>query len=83
MFEAVSPVKNVVHIKVPKRAITITRIGGTETMQVDNFTVSGSANRNVVAKEPFTFNVGGTLHVNANQAEGAYFGTFDVEIQFP
>jgi hypothetical protein len=84
MFEAVSPVKNVVHIKIPNKPVTITRIGGTETMTVDTFTLDGTgANRNVVAKEPFTFRVGGTLHVNANQVEGAYFGTFDVEIQYP
>lgn len=82
LFEAVSPVKNVVHIRVPKQPIIVTRIGGTETMTVDNFTVSGSPNRNVVAKEAFTFTVGGTLHVSANQAEGLYEGQFTVDIQF-
>jgi len=81
-FEAVSPVKNVVHIRVPRQPITLTRVGGTETMTVDTFTLSGSANRNVVVKEPFTFTVGGTLHVNANQVEGLYEGEFVVDIQF-
>jgi hypothetical protein len=83
MFEAVSPVKNVVHIRLPKNAITITRVSGTETMTVDAWTISGSVNRNVVVKEPFSFKIGGTLHVNVNQAEGLYLGTFDVEVQFP
>ena len=83
MFEAVSPVKNVVHIRIPRNPITITRVGGTETMTVGNWTLSGSANRNVVVREPFSFKVGGTLTVNANQAEGLYVGTFDVEVQFP
>ena len=82
LFEAVSPIKNVVHIKIPKQPITLTRVGGTETMTVDNFTISGAANRNVVAKEPFEFTVGGTLRVNANQAEGDYVGEFTVDIQF-
>ena len=83
LFEAVSPVKNVVLIRIPKTAITVTRVGGTETMTVDNFTLAGSANRNVVAKQPFTFKVGGTLHVATNQAEGLYLGTFLVDVQFP
>jgi hypothetical protein len=82
LFEAVSPLKTVVHIRAPKKAITLTRVGGTETMQVDNFTVSGTGSRNVVAKETFSFSVGGTLYVNANQAEGLYAGTFTVELQY-
>lgn len=83
LFEAVSPVKNVVIIRIPRNAITLTRVGGTATMTVDNWTLAGNANRNVVAREPFQFKVGGTLHVNANQVEGLYLGTFAVEIQYP
>jgi hypothetical protein len=82
LFEAVSPIKTVVHVRAPKNAITLTRIGGTETMQVNNFVVSGTGSRNVVAKETFTFSVGGTLYVNANQTDGVYTGTFDVEVQY-
>ena len=83
LFEAVSPVKNVVLIRIPKTASTVTRVGGTETMTVDTWTLAGTASRNVVAKQPFSFKVGGTLHVNANQVEGLYVGTFAVDIQFP
>lgn len=83
LFEAVSPVKNVVLIRIPKQPITITRVGGTETMTVENFTLDGVDRRNVVARELFTFKVGGTLNVNADQAEGLYVGTFDVQVQFP
>jgi Domain of unknown function (DUF4402) len=82
LFEAVAPTKSVVHIRAPKQAAIVTRVGGTETMTVDLFTISGSSTRNVVAKEPFEFSVGGTLHVNANQAEGTYIGTFDVDLQY-
>jgi hypothetical protein len=81
MFEAVAPIKTVVHIRAPNKAITVTRVGGTETMTVDNWTISGGT-RNVVAKELFSFNVGATLHVNANQVEGVYVGTFTVDIQY-
>jgi hypothetical protein len=52
-------------------------------MTVSNWTMSGNSNRTVAAQEPFTFKVGGTLFVNANQAEGAYIGTFNVDIQYP
>ncbi len=82
-FEAVSPVGPVVIVRLMRGPITVTRVGGTETMTVSNWTISGNTRRTVVAREPFSFKVGGTLFVNANQAEGLYLGTFDVEIQFP
>jgi hypothetical protein len=82
-FEAVSPSKAVVIIRAPRNPITLTRVGGTETMTVSNWTVSGQARRTVAAQEPFSFKVGGTLNVNANQVEGTYIGTFQVDIQYP
>ena len=83
LFEAVSPVKAVVIIRAPRNPITVTRVNGTETMTVSNWTVSGNARRTVAAQEAFSFKVGGTLSVNANQVEGLYIGTFTVEIQYP
>ena len=81
-FEAVSPSKTVVHIRLPKKAVTLTRVGGTETMTVDGWNLNGVDTRNVVAHETFEFAIGGTLHVAANQAEGTYNGTFDVTIDY-
>ena len=81
-FAAVSPSKTVVHILLPKQAAILTRVGGTETMTVDSWTINGNATRNVVAHELFAFSVGGTLHVNANQAEGTYTGTFNVTFNY-
>lgn len=83
LFEAVAPAKSVVIIRLPRNPITLTRFGGTETMTVSNWTVSGNARRTVAAQEPFAFKVGGTLAVNANQAEGIYLGTFEVDVQYP
>ena len=84
LFEAVSPRKGVVIVRLPKNPITLTRVGGTETMTVSTWTISGGGNsRNVAAQEAFAFAIGGTLTVNANQVEGAYQGTFDVEVQYP
>lgn len=81
-FEAVSPSKTVVHIRLPRQPVTLTRAGGTETMTVDTWTINGASTRNVVAHQTFAFAVGATLHVAAGQAEGTYSGTFDVTIDY-
>ena len=81
-FKAVSPARNVVKISLPKKAVTLTRIGGTETMTLDTWSINGATARNVVAREQFEFRVAGTLHVNANQVEGVYLGSFDVTINY-
>lgn len=73
----------VVNIRVPNQPITLTRAGGTETMQVRNFTLQGSDKRVLARMESFEFNVGATLVVNAGQAEGIYTGAFDVLVQYP
>jgi uncharacterized protein DUF4402 len=81
-FEAVSPARNVVKVSLPKQPVTLKRVGGTETMTIDTWTINGAATRNVVAHETFNFRVGGTLRVGANQVEGVYTGTFDVTINY-
>ena len=73
----------VVLIKLPNQAVVLTRAGGTETMTVTSLTVQGQNKRALAAMESFSFRVGGTLNVGANQVEGTYFGTFDVQIQYP
>ena len=83
LFESVSPIKGVVIVRLPKQPITLIRVGGIETMTVSNWTIDGSDKRNVNSKEPFSFKIGGTLNVNANQAEGLYVGTFTVDVQYP
>lgn len=83
LFRGVSPTKAVVIIRLPRKPATLTRVGGTETMTVSNWTMSGNSRRTVAAQEPFDFRVGGTLGVAAGQAEGTYVGTFDVQIQYP
>jgi hypothetical protein len=83
LFEAVSPAKAVVIIRIPRNPINVTRVGGTETMTVSNWTLSGNDRRTLAAQEAYEFKVGGTLTVKANQVEGLYVGTFDVEIQYP
>ena len=73
----------VVLIKLPSQAVTVTRQGGTETMTVSNLTLQGLNKRALAALQSFSFRVGGTLNVAANQVEGIYTGTFSVDIQYP
>ena len=74
---------SVVNIRLPSKATTVTRVGGTETMTVSNWTLDGKTNRKVPPSQTFDFAVGATLTVGANQAPGTYVGTFDVTIQYP
>lgn len=83
LFEAVSPVRAVVIIRIPRQPITLTRVDGTETMTVSDWTMSGNSRRTLAEQEPFDFRVGGTLNVAAGQAEGTYVGTFEVTVQYP
>ena len=83
LFEGIVPNGNVVIIRLPRTATTLTLYGGTETMTVDTWTLDGTSRRNVASKQAYTFKVGGTLHVNPNQAEGFYTGTFTVDVQYP
>src|SRR3954453_12531827 len=68
----------VVNIKLQNQPATLTRVGGTQTMTVSNFTLQGQSKRTIAAQVAFTFRVGGTLNVAANKAEGTYVGTFTV-----
>jgi hypothetical protein len=81
-FAAVSPSRTVVRVQLPNKGTTLTRVGGTETMTLDTWTMNGAATRNVAAHETFAFKVGGTLHVATNQVEGTYAGTFNVTINY-
>lgn len=74
---------SVVNIRLPKAPITVTRVGGTQTMTVSNWTLDGNTNRKVPPSQTFNFAVGATLNVGANQTPGTYTGTFAVTIQYP
>lgn len=73
----------VVIIRVPNGTILLTRVGGTETIAVNNFTLDGQSKRTLAQAGVFEFAVGATLRPAANQVEGVYTGTFDVTIQYP
>ena len=70
-------------IRLPNKPTTLTRVGGTETMTVTNWTLDGPTNRKIGANEAFQFGIGAQLSVAANQAAGTYVGTFDVTVHYP
>ena len=72
-----------VHIRIPQSPITLTRVGGTQTMSVSAWTLDGNQNRKFPQNAAFNFAVGATLTVAAGQADGTYLGTFDVTVQYP
>lgn len=83
MFTGAAGSSSVVIIRIPKQPITLTRVTGTETMTVSNFTLEGLDKRQAARNVSFDFRVGGTLNVGANQREGVYVGTFEVSVQYP
>jgi hypothetical protein len=72
-----------IKIRIPTKPITLTRVGGTETMSLSAWTLDGPADRKTGPERAFNFKVGGTLTVAAGQAEGVYVGTFNVDVQYP
>ncbi len=82
-FTATGSKNSVVNIRIPSSAVTLTRVGGGGTMTVSNWTLDGKSNRKFPLNSAFNFNVGGTLNVGTNQADGTYTGTFTVTVQYP
>ena len=73
----------VVNIKIPNNNVVLTRVGGTQTIIVNAFTLDGQSKRTMAQAGVFEFAVGATLRPAANQMEGVYTATFDVTIQYP
>jgi hypothetical protein len=83
LFTSTGSKNQVVHVRLPQNPITVTRVGGTETMTVSTWTQDGPTNRRIPLNSTFDFAVGATLTVGANQAEGSYIGTFTITVQYP
>ena len=72
-----------IKIRIPNKPITLTRVGGTETMSLSAWALDGPADRKTGPDRAFHFKLGGTVTVAANQADGLYTGEFTVEVQYP
>jgi Domain of unknown function (DUF4402) len=82
-FTGTGSKNSIVLIKLPKNPVTLTRVGGTETMSLSSWTLDGSNPRRIPANDVFDFAVGATLTVGAAQVEGDYVGTFAITVQYP
>ena len=81
-----------VQVSLAANSITLTRVSGTQTMVVDTFVI-GSTPTAVLSTNPrvfrisaasglFSFPLGATLRVGANQTPGNYVGTFSVILNY-
>jgi hypothetical protein len=82
-FTGTGSKNSVVHIRIPTNPITLTRVGGTETITVSTWTLDGALNRKIPPSDVFDFAVGATATIAAGQAQGTYVGTFSVTVQYP
>ena len=83
LFRGVAQGNSVVIIRIPNGGINLTRVGGTETILLNAFTLDGQSKRAMAQAGVFDFRVGATLRPTAGQVDGLYTGTFDVTIQYP
>ena len=73
----------VVNIRLPNQPVTLTRVGGTQTVTLNRLTLDSPSRRTMARMVAFEFKVGGTVNITANQAEGVYVGNFTVTVQYP
>jgi hypothetical protein len=81
-FEIAAARFAVLLVRPPSSTLTLTRVGGTETMTVSNWTTNSGLFRIVPANGVLDIAVGGQLNVNANQAEGVYTGQFTILVDY-
>ncbi|HSG35236.1 MAG TPA: DUF4402 domain-containing protein [Sphingomonadaceae bacterium] len=95
-FSGFGTTNQIVRIQLPNFPVIISN--GVETMTIDARSISGDPSLAYVSGNPaanglvryrivsgdgrFSFRVGGTLYVNANQGFGQYVGTFDVTVAY-
>ena len=82
-FRGVAQGGAVVIIRIPNGGVSLTRVGGTETILLNNFTLDGQSKRSMAQAGILDFKIGATLRPTAGQVEGVYAGTFEVTIQYP
>ena len=82
-FRGVAQGGAVVIIRIPNGGVSLTRVGGTQTILLNNFTLDGQSKRSMAQAGIFDFKIGATLRPTAGQVEGVYAGTFEVTIQYP
>ncbi|WP_395621902.1 DUF4402 domain-containing protein [Sphingomonas daechungensis] len=73
----------ILFVTLPSGSVTLTRVGGTQTMTVSNWDLDGLLGIRIIPQNGvLNFKVGARLNVNANQAEGTYIGQFNVTVDY-
>ncbi len=80
-FTVSGSANRVIRISVTPGSTVLTN-GTGGTMTVNTFRLNGSANRRLSAAGSATIRVGARLNVAANQADGAYTGTFNLTVDY-
>jgi len=92
-FWGMGTFNQIVNISMAATPINITRVGGTQTMQVRTFVIGSTPTTQVLTTAPrsfrigsasgiYAFAVGAQLVVGANQAAGDYTGNFVVVLNY-
>ena len=88
VFQITPSKRGSIFIRIPQSSVTLTRVSGTETVTVSDWTISantqsvGQGRHKVVAgNAPILFRIGATLNVGANPKMGTYEGTFEVTVE--
>jgi Domain of unknown function (DUF4402) len=91
-FAGMGAVNQLVDISISANTITLTRVGGTQTMTASTFIIGSTPTAQLTtnprrfriasATGIFQFPLGATLNVGANQTPGAYKGTFSVVLNY-
>ena len=81
-----------VNISLSANTVTLTRVGGTQTMTANTFIIGSTPTAQLTTNPRrfrigsstgiFRFPLGSTLNVRANQAPGEYRGTFSVVLTY-
>ena len=73
---------SLVFLQYPTGSVTLTRVGGTETLIASNFTIDSAGVLRIVGTAPYTIGIGATLSVPSTAVEGNYLGTFTVTANY-
>lgn len=71
-----------VFIQYPAGSVTLTRVGGTETLTASNFTIDAAGVLRLVGTTPYTIGIGATLSIPSTAVDGSYVGTFTVTANY-
>ena len=81
-FNFIAPTDGRVVIRRPPGRRFLTRVGGTERMRIRRWRLDRRARVRVQQGDLVTFEVGATINVGTNQAEGLYEAEFPITVEY-